>query len=171
MASISIASNIHEFKKIARKLQASMPNSHTQHTIMRRVASYILDETTQNFEQEQTPDGTRWQSLSPRTLLARAGKNPYTKKGHLRNSAAARMSGAKILRNKGRLLRSIHSEHSATHAEVGTNLIYAAIHQFGGMAGRGRKVKIPARPYLGLEARHHHRIKTIAEKTLQEHIG
>jgi phage virion morphogenesis protein len=27
-------------------------------------------------------------------------------------------------------------------------LKYARIHQLGGMAGRGRKVKIPARPYL-----------------------
>lgn len=30
---------------------------------------------------------------------------------------------------------------------IGSNVVYAAIHEFGGMAGRGRKVKIPARPY------------------------
>lgn len=34
--------------------------------------------------------------------------------------------------------------------EVGTNLVYAAIHQFGGQAGRGRRTTIPARPFLGL---------------------
>jgi len=33
---------------------------------------------------------------------------------------------------------------------VGTNVVYAAIHQFGGKAGRGRKVTIPARPFLKL---------------------
>jgi len=33
---------------------------------------------------------------------------------------------------------------------VGTNKVYAAIHQFGGDAGRNKKVKIPARPYLKL---------------------
>ena len=33
---------------------------------------------------------------------------------------------------------------------IGSNKEYAAIHQFGGMAGRGRKVEIPARPYLPL---------------------
>ena len=35
-------------------------------------------------------------------------------------------------------------------ATVGTNEPYAAIHQFGGKAGRGRKVDIPARPFLAL---------------------
>jgi phage gpG-like protein len=33
---------------------------------------------------------------------------------------------------------------------VGGHIPYAAIHQFGGMAGRGKKVKIPARPYLAV---------------------
>ncbi|MDK4527295.1 phage virion morphogenesis protein, partial [Kingella kingae] len=28
--------------------------------------------------------------------------------------------------------------------------VYAAIHNFGGMAGRNRKVRIPARPFLVL---------------------
>lgn len=31
---------------------------------------------------------------------------------------------------------------------VGTNVKYARIHEFGGMAGRGHKTRIPARPYL-----------------------
>ena len=32
----------------------------------------------------------------------------------------------------------------------GSNMEYARIHQKGGEAGRGRKVKIPARPYMGV---------------------
>jgi phage gpG-like protein len=31
---------------------------------------------------------------------------------------------------------------------IGSNVSYAAIHEFGGMAGRGLRSKIPARPYL-----------------------
>lgn len=27
-------------------------------------------------------------------------------------------------------------------------MVYAAIHQFGGRAGKGKKVEIPARPFL-----------------------
>ncbi|MCZ7599370.1 MAG: phage virion morphogenesis protein [Gammaproteobacteria bacterium] len=40
----------------------------------------------------------------------------------------------------------------AKQVEVGTNLVYGAIHQFGGRAGRGHSVNIDARPYLGLSA-------------------
>nr|DAO43809.1 MAG TPA: virion morphogenesis protein [Caudoviricetes sp.]DAP54939.1 MAG TPA: virion morphogenesis protein [Caudoviricetes sp.] len=46
------------------------------------------------------------------------------------------------------LMNSITSYYDNNVAEVGTNEPYAAIHQFGGKAGRGRKVDIPARPFL-----------------------
>lgn len=48
------------------------------------------------------------------------------------------------------LMSSITSYYDNDSAEVGTNEPYAAIHQFGGKAGRGRKVDIPARPFLVL---------------------
>lgn len=48
------------------------------------------------------------------------------------------------------LMGSITSDYSNDMATVGTNEPYAAIHQFGGKAGRGRKVGIRARPFLAL---------------------
>ncbi|WP_426840318.1 phage virion morphogenesis protein [Glaesserella parasuis] len=48
------------------------------------------------------------------------------------------------------LMSSITSDYDKDVAIVGTNEAYAAIHQFGGRAGRGRKVDIPARPFLML---------------------
>lgn len=48
------------------------------------------------------------------------------------------------------LMNSITSDYDNDSAVVGTNEPYAAIHQFGGMAGRGRKVRIEARPFLQL---------------------
>lgn len=48
------------------------------------------------------------------------------------------------------LMNSITSYYDNDSTEVGTNEPYAAIHQFGGKAGRGRKVDIPARPFLVL---------------------
>ena len=50
--------------------------------------------------------------------------------------------------NSERLMESITSEYNNDEVIVGTNEPYAAIHQFGGKAGRGRKVEIPARPFL-----------------------
>ena len=46
------------------------------------------------------------------------------------------------------LMGSITSDYTNDTAVVGTNEPYAAIHQFGGKAGRGRKTTIPARPFL-----------------------
>ncbi|MCX8018204.1 MAG: phage virion morphogenesis protein, partial [Rhodocyclaceae bacterium] len=55
-----------------------------------------------------------------------------------------------ILYQTGDLSESIASRFGRTFAEVGVSgrIPYAAIHQFGGKAGRGRKVTIPARPFL-----------------------
>lgn len=51
---------------------------------------------------------------------------------------------------RGELLASITSYYDESLAIVGTNKVYAAIHQFGGKAGRGKKVEISNRPYLKL---------------------
>lgn len=48
------------------------------------------------------------------------------------------------------LMGSITPAYTNDEAIVGTNEPYAAIHQFGGKAGRGRKTTIPARPFLKL---------------------
>jgi phage virion morphogenesis protein len=44
---------------------------------------------------------------------------------------------------------------------LGVNKVYAAIHHFGGPAGRGRKVTIPPRPYLGLSEADREEIRAI----------
>lgn len=57
------------------------------------------------------------------------------------------MVGAKI---SGRLKDSFSTLSDNDTALVGTNIVYAAIHNFGGMAGRNRKVRIPQREFLTL---------------------
>ena len=54
--------------------------------------------------------------------------------------AAAKASGG--------LAADISTEVGPTFVRVGSGKEYAAIHQLGGEAGRGRKVHIPARPFL-----------------------
>ncbi|GAB4485987.1 MAG: phage virion morphogenesis protein [Thermodesulfovibrionales bacterium] len=66
-------------------------------------------------------------------------------------SQRARKEDGKTLVDTARLRSSINARAFADHAEIGTNVVYAAIHQFGGPAGRGRKVTIPARPYLMIQ--------------------
>jgi len=51
----------------------------------------------------------------------------------------------------GTLRRSFNIEHSQLTkltGKVGTKLVYAAIHEFGGRAGRARSVKLRARRYF-----------------------
>ena len=56
--------------------------------------------------------------------------------------------GGKILQLSGQLAGSISTSATNSFARIGSNKKYAAIHHLGGKAGRGRKVTIPARPYL-----------------------
>ena len=51
-------------------------------------------------------------------------------------------------------------------AVIGSNLDYAAIHQFGGQAGRNKSVEIPARPYLQLTPEDFEEILSVTENFL-----
>lgn len=101
---------------------------------MRAISTELLSQTELNFDREGRP---KWPSLSAATLKA------ASKKGR---------SPAKMLQDSGQLAASVTPGHDASHARIGSNKPYAAIHQFGGPAGRGRKVTIPARPYLPMTA-------------------
>jgi phage virion morphogenesis protein len=48
----------------------------------------------------------------------------------------------------GRLMKSYKSKAYPDRSVTGSNVVYAAIQHFGGKAGRGRKVTIPARPHV-----------------------
>ncbi|MDJ0827763.1 MAG: phage virion morphogenesis protein [Rhodobacter sp.] len=61
--------------------------------------------------------------------------------------AATRGSRHSLLVGENILLGSVQNYSTGTTARVGSNMVYAAIHQFGG-AEVGSN--IPARPYLGL---------------------
>lgn len=81
-------------------------------------AAYLLFSTQRRFETETGPDGTKWQPLARRTTMKKV-------RGKRRGSA-------NILRVSTMLYRSIVSQSDATSAEVGSNLVYARVHQLGG---------------------------------------
>ena len=67
-------------------------------------------------------------------------------------SKRANREGGKTLQKTGQLAASLTTQSSNDFARIGTNKVYAAIHHMGGQAGRGRKVNIPARPYLPINS-------------------
>ena len=87
--------------------------------LMEEIAGAMLLSTQRRFETQTGPDGAPWQRLSPRTAARRL------------NRKGTRRGFANILRVSNRLYDSITGEASATEAAVGSNVTYAAAHQFG----------------------------------------
>lgn len=114
---------------------------------MRKIAGALEKITEDNLEAEGRP---RWKPLAESTKHGRlGGKKAYKKNGELTAAAQRRQdAGFRILQHSGQLASSVTTDYDSNQAVVGSNKVYAAIHQFGGEAGRGRKVEIPARPYL-----------------------
>ena len=86
------------------------------------------------------------------------GGRPTKWTGHSPATEKIRGKGKPILRKQGMaggLMGSVNyrpfNNNVVVHAGSGKSKDYAAIHHFGGMAGRGRKVKIPARPYMMIQ--------------------
>nr|VFK65155.1 MAG: phage virion morphogenesis (putative tail completion) protein [Candidatus Kentron sp. TC] len=117
---------------------------------MRDMAASMEEHAEMNFREQGRP---KWEKLSPKTIEKRiGGKNARRKDGKLRKSAQGKMETMKILQDRGALAASVHSKHGDDYAMIGAGGggpgQYARIHQLGGLAGRGRNVPIPARPYL-----------------------
>ena len=112
------------------------------------LAEGARESTLERFKQSKGPDGRRWKT-----------------------SIRAAQEGGKTLIQSAQLRNSIHDKSDASGFAVGTNVKYAATHQFGepGRTIRARKKKalrfqvggkwvtkkqvritIPARPFLGL---------------------
>jgi len=102
------------------------------------VAEYSRDRITSG--KNTAPDGSLWVALSPSTLKAKAAKG-YGGKGTLVQFNSLYDS-----------IRADKENATKDSINVGSSLAYALIHQFGGKAGKGRRVTIPARPYIGLSA-------------------
>lgn len=116
--------------------------------VLRSFGAYMEGSIQKNFDAGGRP--VKWAPLAAGTKLIwlKRRKTWRTQKGNLSKIGRAAASGRIPLTDTARLRRSIRATVLANGVMLGTNLIYAAIHQFGGQAGRGKKVSIPARPYL-----------------------
>jgi len=150
--------------------QLALATAHRR-PMLEQIGGRLLLSTHERFERQHDPDGKAWKPLALSTLMRRAGRNPWTKRGGLRKAALRRISGAQILIASGRLLQSISTRVTDHTVEVGSNKAYARIHQLGGEAGRGHKTKIPARPYLGLNRADETAIGGIVNRHLQRAAG
>ena len=92
------------------------------------IGQTLVSSTLDRFEAGRGPDALPW-----------------------RPSRRAREQGGQTLVDTSRLRDSIHWRAHDDGVEVGTNVVYAAIHQFGSRPDGSRPRGIPARPFLGLD--------------------
>lgn len=92
------------------------------------IGEYMLRRVDDNFKNERSPDGTLFAPLTAAYLK--------------------RKKNRKILTESGRLRGSINYRAEARRVVVGTNVVYARVHQLG-----YKERKIPARPFLGVTAK------------------
>ena len=98
-------------------------------TLLTALGAEIESQTRRRIADEKTtPAGADW---------------PDWSEGY----AATRHSGHSLLQSGGELLGSIQQLVSGDTVEVGSNLIYAALHQHG---GEPVGIDVPAREWLGL---------------------
>ncbi|WP_052143356.1 phage virion morphogenesis protein [Aeromonas hydrophila] len=112
--------------------------------LLKQIAALGENTTRARFADEEGPDGEKWVE-----------------------SLRKQLQGGKTLTRDGHLSGSITGDSSDTEARWGSNRIYAAIHQFGGVikakTSKGlaftlasgdhvvtQSVTMPARPFLGL---------------------
>lgn len=121
--------------------------------VMTRIGALYERRVLENFKSESAPDGTPWQPLAQDTMLmGLARKKGWKKNGGLSAKGKRYIQSKRILRESGDLEGSIHFQADRDSVTIGSSgsIPYAAIQQLGGKAGRGRKVPIPARPYLAM---------------------
>ncbi len=112
----------------------------------KRIAEAGVSSTKLRFEDQRGPDGARW-IPSERVLR----------------------HGGQTLVDTGRLRRSITGRGDSARAQWGTNVVYAARHNYGDVIVRGRRAGgIPARPFIGINQDDWDEFKGIIAQTLAE---
>ncbi|MCE9679608.1 phage virion morphogenesis protein [Shewanella sp. AS1] len=125
-------------KGLTKALNSLLKQGHNLSPVLGKIGAYLHDNTQQRFVDMQAPDGSPWEPLSSTTLDMKAAKG-------------ARLD--RILSDVGTLADTLHYQISSDTLSLGSNEVYAAMHQFGGITGERSwipGVEIPAREFLGM---------------------
>ena len=93
------------------------------------IGEYLVGNVQDNLRDQKLFDGS---TMPPSKAAAKRAGNTLVDKGHLRDSYVYQVNNSGV--------------------EIGSALIYSAIHHFGGKTGRGHKTNITPRPVLGVSA-------------------
>lgn len=121
--------------------------------LLEQLAGVVESQTRKRISEEQeSPAGEPWQAWSA-------------------NYAATRHGGQSLLQGEGNLVDSITSEIEGDEALIGSNLVYFAIHNFGGTPDMAPgPAAIPARQSLGFSPDNLDEIEAVADRWLDKHV-
>ncbi len=159
---MEIKIKVEGLSKVKGNLKKKINNLQDLTQFFKNVGAYVVRQTiNERFGKEQSPDGSKWQVLSQARIKQRRKRH---KTGNM-----------KILQDTGNLRQTIEKQISIArdHVIIGSNLKYAAIHQFGGTIHFKKKkgsVTIPARPYLGLNEKDKQHIAKMLQGYINRHV-
>jgi len=142
-------------KKVQRLFTRLQRNVKDLRPAFRAIGEIVRSSVIKNFQEGGRPE--KWEPTRIRSIYqaytakkTKSGGNrkAYTIRGRLTKAFDRYSSGKKTLIDTARLQNSVTARAEADRVVIGSNVVYARIHQLGGKAGRNKKVKIPARPYL-----------------------
>ena len=111
-------------------LQGMVRAGRNMSAVNNSIALELVAETEHAFKHQGVP--TKWQTLAAATIKSRSKRKTWP---------------GKILQVSGGLAASVQPGSNESEARLHVGKVYAGIHQFGGKAGRGKNIKIPARPF------------------------
>lgn len=157
MAGASLDFNLSDLTSWIEKLQARLADLTP---LMADIGDSLLTSSMHRFETKTAPDGSAWAALAAATIRDRIRRD---------------YGGENILQRSSALKLSLNSRPGPDQVIVsmggsGNSTAYARIHQYGGQAGRGHKVKIKARSVLGLSPDDEKSIGVITERFLRESV-
>jgi phage virion morphogenesis protein len=135
-------------EQVTNKLTQLSYNLKNLRPVLAGLGNIIENVTDESFENQASPWGERWRKNTVRTIHKSYKGKTHTKKGVQTKRFQKFALGKQILIASSQLRSSINRQVGDSSVTVGTNKVYAAIHQFGGKAGRNKSVSIPARPYF-----------------------
>lgn len=152
MTSVAIQLNDQE---ILASLSALATAANRLEPALDEIGAAVQASISLNFSGQHDPDGNPWEPLSDVTLENRRG------------------GSGQILRDTGRLNRSITYNVQAESVEIGSDVVYANMQQFG-----GKKTDfpwlwgdIPPRPFVGVSEADKAEILAILSRHLERSLG
>lgn len=135
---------VSQLEEAAAGLEKAFERLDNRREITGAIGEIVRTATDMRFREQKSPDGRPWEP-----------------------SLRARLTGGKTLSDTGQLRNSINYRADAAKVEIGANVVYARVHQYGGVIkaknkprlafrladghfARPSQVTMPARPFLGV---------------------